>query len=85
MTIQKDIEGFSDRDLLIEVYTVVKDLKDDISALNKQVHGNGQPGIKDRLAKLEERTSPGYKVGGAGGAIGAAIALVITKLIEKMT
>lgn len=84
MNIQRDIEGFSDRDLLVEVYTVVRELKGDFDKLHEQIHGNGQPGIKDRLAKVEERTSPA-RVGAATGTLGAIFIAIITKILEKMT
>lgn len=48
------IEGFTDRDLLIEIYTRVENMGEHIDHLDKQIHGNGQAGLKDRVAKLEE-------------------------------
>lgn len=81
---RQDIEGFTDRDLLIEVYTIVKDLQVDFTKLHHQIHGNGQPGIKDRLAKVEERTSP-TKVIGISGALGASIAAVFAEIVKRLS
>lgn len=77
----KEIEGFTERDLLIEVYTKLELLCDELVHLREQVHGNGQ--LKDRVSKLEERTSP-TKAGSVGGAIAAALAIVIIKILEKI-
>lgn len=83
--LRRSIDGFTDRDLLIEIYTRVENMHDQIDHLDKQIHGNGQPGLNHRVSKLEERTTPNTKVLSVTGGLAAAASVLITKLIEKWT
>lgn len=47
------------------------------------VHGNGQPGLITRLAKVEERVDYRVKIGGAAGAVGS-VAAVLAMLLAKV-
>lgn len=42
-----------DRDMLIRIDENVKELRSDVSALDRILHGNGRPGMVVRLAELE--------------------------------
>lgn len=55
--------------------------------IKKEVHGNGQPGIKDRLAKVEEAIALNKKI--IYGVIAVAVASIpgaeiITKFLENL-
>lgn len=79
------IDGFTDRDLLIEVYTMMENMQEHVSHLHQQVHGNGQPGLKDRVSKLEERTTPTVKVAGISGLIGAFAVAFADQIFKKFS
>lgn len=83
----QDLDGFTERDMLIEILTKMEEMKESITTLSKEVHGNGQPGIKDRLAKVEEAVATHKKL--VFGALGIALASIpggeiITKFLENL-
>ena len=43
----------TDRDLLIRIDENVKELSEDIKAIDKILHGNGRPGMMDRMQAIE--------------------------------
>jgi hypothetical protein len=80
--LHRRIEGFTDRDLLIEIYSNMGNLENAVHDLHKQIHGNGQPGLKDKVSKLEERTSP-TKIVGISGALGAGVAALFAEILRR--
>ena len=78
--IRRNIDGFTDRDLLIEIYTRVENMGEHIEHLDKQIHGNGQAGLKDRVSKLEERTRPDAKLLAGSGVVGAVAVAIFDKI-----
>ena len=68
-----DATEMTDRELLMVIYTRVEDMHDDLN-------GNGQPGLKERLDKVEtrveERTTKSTLIG--AGSIGAMLTGLVT-------
>lgn len=57
-----DISSTPDRELLIQVLTTLQTMEEELVEIKHTLHGNGQPGVKDRLAKLEESASTTRKI-----------------------
>lgn len=43
-----------ERDLLIRIDERLKEMHEDIAGFNKNLHGNGQPGLLQRVQALED-------------------------------
>ena len=55
-------------------------LRDDVNALKKIIHGNGSDGLKDRILKMELRTTI---VATAIGVVVGTLAQVLVKVLVK--
>ena len=55
-------------------------LRDDVNALKKIVYGNGSDGLKDRIVKMEVRTTI---VATAIGVVVGTLAQVLVKVLVK--
>lgn len=78
-------DGMSDREVLISIHTELKFMSANLETLWAQIHGNGQPGIKDRLARLEEKSESHKKLlWGMSGVIGF-ITLIVNVFAKGFT
>lgn len=73
MTNDRDARQLSDRELLLQTHQRVELM---FSAL----YGNGQPGLRDRVIRLEERQNTPSKTGIAGLLAAIALALYEAKM-----
>ena len=54
-----------------------------LAAIEKVLAGNGRPSLTERVATIEERTSP-VKAAAAGGGAGAILVTVISAVLRQM-
>ena len=82
-----DLHDLTDRDLLVMLITKLDDHteqdRQNFEELKHMITGNGQPGLLDRVAKLEGATPKrdAAKYGGIVGAIATTLALLIERAL----
>lgn len=73
-------------DVLTRVDERTKAIADDVAELKYAIHGNGTPGLKDRMTRLEERSAPNrmqlMKENSGLLALAVALAHVIERLVH---